>query len=67
MTGRRLSPWHQRWLALDILRDTAVTVEGGELNSGIARGVADDGALLLECMGQLHRIVSGEVSLRANL
>ncbi len=59
------APWRDRWLALDVLRDTAVTVDGGEFNTGIARGVADDGALLIEHMGLQHRIVSGEVSLRA--
>lgn len=63
--GSGFAPWRERWAGLDILRDTAVTVDGGMMKSGIARGVAEDGALLLEHMGLQHRIVSGEVSLRA--
>jgi BirA family transcriptional regulator, biotin operon repressor / biotin---[acetyl-CoA-carboxylase] ligase len=58
-------PFRREWLALDALGGRAARVllaQGGL--AGIARGVDVDGALLLESGGQLHRFVSGEVSLR---
>ena len=59
------SPFRAEWLALDALGGRAAHVLGAQGGiAGIARGVDVDGALLLEDGGQLHRIVSGEVSLR---
>jgi len=59
------APFRAEWLALDALAGRAARVpdaDGG--TAGIARGVDEDGALLLEGGGRLHRFVSGEVSLR---
>ena len=55
------------WLALDALagREAHVSV-GGQVISGIAKGLDTDGALLLDNAGRLTRIVSGEASLRLN-
>ncbi len=53
------------WSALDLTRDREVTVQGqhGAYNA-IARGVDEQGALVVEALGQLQTIHSGEVSLR---
>ncbi|PTU28230.1 bifunctional biotin--[acetyl-CoA-carboxylase] ligase/biotin operon repressor BirA [Stenotrophobium rhamnosiphilum] len=53
------------WSALDLTRDREVTVQGqqGSYNA-IARGVDEQGALVVEALGQLQTIHSGEVSLR---
>lgn len=53
------------WSALDLTRDREVTVQGqqGSYNA-IARGVDEQGALVVETLGQLQTIHSGEVSLR---
>jgi BirA family biotin operon repressor/biotin-[acetyl-CoA-carboxylase] ligase len=50
----------------DALRDQSVRVLGGGtgIAGGIARGVDDDGALLVEHEGRIHRIIAGEVSVR---
>jgi BirA family biotin operon repressor/biotin-[acetyl-CoA-carboxylase] ligase len=54
------------WRACDSLRDAPVSVlSANETIGGIARGVASDGALLLETGGQVKRYMSGDVSLRA--
>lgn len=53
------------WSALDLTRDREVTVQGQQGNyNAIARGVDEQGALVVEAMGQLQTIHSGEVSLR---
>jgi BirA family biotin operon repressor/biotin-[acetyl-CoA-carboxylase] ligase len=54
------------WQACDSLANASVRVlSANETISGIARGVAPDGALLVEVNGQLQRFMSGDVSLRA--
>lgn len=53
------------WAALDLTRDREVTVQGQQGNyNAIARGVDEQGALVVEALGQLQTIHSGEVSLR---
>ncbi len=53
------------WIGLDALRDRRARVVAGEgAISGTARGVDEDGALLLDSGGRMQRFVSGEVSLR---
>ena len=42
-----------------------VTLPGGSTDSGVARGIADDGALLFESGNALRRLHSGEISVRA--
>jgi biotin-(acetyl-CoA carboxylase) ligase len=39
-------------------------MKGSDMQGGIARGIDEEGALLLEYRGRVIRIVSGEVSLR---
>lgn len=45
-------------------RRVAVKLPGGRSDEGIARGVADDGALLFETGSAVRRLHSGELSLR---
>lgn len=61
------APFRDEFAAADALRDQAVSLHGsGPVESGIARGVDVDGALLVEQRGQLHRVIAGEVSVRAS-
>lgn len=59
------APFAASWRALDALQARAVTVQmsGGDI-SGIAHGVDESGALLLETGGTRQRILSGDVALR---
>jgi BirA family biotin operon repressor/biotin-[acetyl-CoA-carboxylase] ligase len=58
--------FRDEYAAADALRNRPVTVQGsGAPQGGIARGVDADGALLVERSGQIHRIIAGEVSVRA--
>ena len=54
------------WRRADYLRDAAIVVQrGAEELRGSARGIDDDGALLVtDTSGCEHRIVSGDVSVR---
>lgn len=53
------------WSSLDLTRDREVTVQGQQSSyNGIARGVDEQGALVVEALGQLQTVHSGEVSLR---
>lgn len=62
------APFAAQWRALDLMRGRAVTVQLPEGEArGIARGVDDAGALLVDAAGERHRILSGEVALRATL
>lgn len=60
-------PLRGAWQALHAFQDQPVSLQmpDGRSLPGIARGVADDGALLLEADGTLSRHHSGECSLRA--
>jgi BirA family biotin operon repressor/biotin-[acetyl-CoA-carboxylase] ligase len=63
---RGFEPFIDIWRALDVLQHAPVKVlSGSETNVGIAHGVDDDGALLVDVDGELKRFVSGEVSVRA--
>jgi BirA family biotin operon repressor/biotin-[acetyl-CoA-carboxylase] ligase len=54
------------WRRYDYLDGRPVVVtRGKETLQGIARGIADDGALLVEAEGRLLQIVAGDVTLRA--
>ncbi len=60
--GRGLSPFATRLAAADHLRGREVRSDAG--TSGIARGIDDDGRLIVEdSQGTLHRWSSGEVHL----
>jgi BirA family biotin operon repressor/biotin-[acetyl-CoA-carboxylase] ligase len=53
------------WIEADALAATPVRVLAGEeVFKGLARGIDEEGALLLETPGRLLRFTSGEVSLR---
>ncbi len=60
------TPLREEWQQLHAYRDQAVRLElpDGQGITGIARGVAEDGALLLETITGMTRHHSGEVSLR---
>ena len=61
-----LAPFLPRYAAMDVLRGRAVRVEeGGVLHEGVARGLADDGALKVEVAGRETCFHAGEVSVRA--
>jgi BirA family transcriptional regulator, biotin operon repressor / biotin---[acetyl-CoA-carboxylase] ligase len=53
--------FEKRYRARDLLPGRPIEVGG---QTGVAAGVAPDGALLLRDRGQVHRIVSGDVSVR---
>ena len=53
------------WESLDMLRDRTIAVEtAGNLVVGTAKGIAEDGALLVEAEGRLRRFIGGEISIR---
>lgn len=59
-------PFAAQWRALDVLHHANVKIlAGSETTFGVARGVDDDGALLVDVDGELKRFVSGEVSVRS--
>lgn len=54
-----------RWQGRDFLRGLAVVVtQGSRTISGTARGIADDGALIVEVDDILTTVVAGDVTLR---
>lgn len=60
-------PFIESWRSLDALRLAPVKVLiGTQTTHGIAQGVDEDGAFLVEVEGELKRFVSGEVSVRAS-
>lgn len=59
------APFRAAWIALDALKDRpARLTPGARALSGRARGVDEDGALIIEADDGRHRVLSGEVSLR---
>jgi len=61
-----LRPFRDSFATRDASRDREVTVEeGGRVSVGRARGIDDDGALMLETANGMARIHSGDVSMRA--
>jgi BirA family biotin operon repressor/biotin-[acetyl-CoA-carboxylase] ligase len=58
------APYREEWLRLDALRDRpAEVLLGGLVVAGTARGVDEEGALVLEAADRSQKFVSGEVSL----
>lgn len=59
--------WFQRdWESHDMLRGRTIAVEtGGKVVVGTAKGIAEDGALLVEAAGRLRRFIGGEISVRS--
>lgn len=61
-----LQPFAAEWRAADALCGRPVTAQsGGESFVGLARGIDASGALLLETREGLHKLVAGEVTVRA--
>ncbi|WP_255875128.1 bifunctional biotin--[acetyl-CoA-carboxylase] ligase/biotin operon repressor BirA [Microbulbifer elongatus] len=59
------APWRSPWMALDQFADAEVCVHAAQQRwCGVARGVDNSGALLLEIDGQPRVFHGGEVSLR---
>jgi len=60
-----LEPFRERWQQRDCYMNMKVKLQLGEREiTGIARGIDQQGALLLETQGQIHRYYSGEIRLR---
>ncbi len=64
--GAGFAPFREPWRAADALRDRPVRAQGGAApREGVARGIDDSGALVLEdAAGMRHALVAGEVSVR---
>ena len=60
-----LEPFRARFDALDRLAGRYVRVLDASPWEGVARGIDDDGALLVEEAGRLRRVLAGDVSVRA--
>lgn len=59
------APFRPAFLALDALKDRPARLDGRERTlTGHARGVDEQGALLIDSEDGRHRVLSGEVSLR---
>lgn len=66
-TKQGFAPFRDEFGNADVLRNRAVAVTGtSPVTSGIARGVDADGALRVEADGSFHRIMGGEISIRAD-
>jgi BirA family biotin operon repressor/biotin-[acetyl-CoA-carboxylase] ligase len=61
---RGFAPRAADYARRDVLRGRLVRTTDATLPEGIAEGVGDDGALLLRAGVAVHRVVSGEVSIR---
>ncbi|MFQ3237510.1 MAG: BirA family biotin operon repressor/biotin-[acetyl-CoA-carboxylase] ligase [Paraglaciecola sp.] len=60
-----LSPFVQKWRAVDAYRDQAISLSiGNRTIAGIGRGIDETGAILLQVDGKLHAYSGGEVSVR---
>jgi BirA family transcriptional regulator, biotin operon repressor / biotin---[acetyl-CoA-carboxylase] ligase len=60
------APFSSEFADLDTLRDLPIQLHGqAGIETGLARGIDADGALLVEHAGRVHRIISGDVSVRA--
>ncbi len=65
-TARGFAGFSDQWNLADAYRGQPVqVVSGSRVINGIASGVDETGALLIAGDGVVHRIISGEVSLRA--
>jgi BirA family biotin operon repressor/biotin-[acetyl-CoA-carboxylase] ligase len=64
---RGFAPLREEWMASHAHQGRPVTISlvGGRTVAGVAAGVAEDGALLLQTARGLERFVNGELSLRA--
>lgn len=64
-TERGFAPFAAEWGAADALAGRAVTVQEGQRQiQGIARGISDDGQLLLDTPQGLQHLLTGDVRVR---
>lgn len=64
--SRGFAPFRAEWANADALAGRTVRVLGADGERvGVARGIADDGTLLVELDGRVEAVASGDVSLRA--
>lgn len=60
-----LSPFIERWKALDNYIEQRITLQLGATNiEGICKGIDAQGAILLDINGQQHSFVGGEISIQ---
>jgi BirA family transcriptional regulator, biotin operon repressor / biotin---[acetyl-CoA-carboxylase] ligase len=64
-TQHGFQPFREEFNRVDALRDLPLAIQGAAIADGIARGVDPDGALRVERGGSMHRIIGGDVSVRA--
>jgi BirA family biotin operon repressor/biotin-[acetyl-CoA-carboxylase] ligase len=61
-----LRPFVAEWVAADALHNRSVNVQSGDRSTrGVARGIDASGCLLLQTPNGLERVLSGDVSVRA--
>jgi BirA family biotin operon repressor/biotin-[acetyl-CoA-carboxylase] ligase len=61
------APFRDEFQRADALHELPVSLQGsGPVDSGVARGVDAEGALLVEQQGRIHRVIAGEVSVRTS-
>ena len=62
----KINNFAQEWSQWDVMKDKNIIVQSeSSVQSGIARGISEDGNLLLETpAGEIEKIIMGEVSLR---
>ena len=61
------APFRDEFQRADALHELPVSLHGsGPVDSGVARGVDAEGALLVEHQGRIHRVIAGEVSVRTS-
>lgn len=62
-----LAPFLSRWQSLDYFYNQPIKLLMGNKHiEGIGKGIDANGALLLECDGEIQRFHGGEISVRAN-
>tara|TARA_Y200000002_G_scaffold382997_1_gene402471 strand:- start:20189 stop:21208 length:1020 start_codon:yes stop_codon:yes gene_type:complete len=65
LAGHSATNLKKAWGCLDSLHDKFVCAEVGDREiSGIARGIDEQGALLIDCAGHIERVLAGDVHLK---
>lgn len=63
--SRGFGGYKETWSERDVLRDREVAVHSGDaMCTGMARGVGEDGALIVEVAGELRQFYGGDVTVR---
>jgi BirA family biotin operon repressor/biotin-[acetyl-CoA-carboxylase] ligase len=63
--SRGFGGYKRTWSERDVLRDREVAIHSGDaMCMGIARGVGEDGALIVEVAGELRQFYGGDVTVR---